>query len=158
VAKKKEEKISVKESRSRRIILGNSNPGFGPGRGQGTRAAPCSKRCCALVLSSLRLSLPPPPSFPLPLCLSSGLVREPSHSQKTQNADGHVSRIGTEVLEGRAQGTRGEKAGGVCVCMHACVRASSGARQFTAYSLAALRRAMQRDGRGDFARYRAPLS
>lgn len=42
---------------------------------------------------SLSNSLPSSPlSDSFSLRLSSGLVREPSHSQKTQNADGHVSR------------------------------------------------------------------
>lgn len=51
--------------------------------------------------------------------------------------------VGIEVLRGRTRGTRGKKAE-VFVYVFMC--APSGARQFTAYILAALRRAMQRDG------------
>lgn len=40
---KKEEAISVKESRPRRAILGNSNPGFGPERPRNARGSMASK-------------------------------------------------------------------------------------------------------------------
>lgn len=52
------------------------------------------------------------------LCLSSGLVREPSHSQKTQNADDHVSR---RQQSSPRKGPRKEREEGrsTCVCMRA---------------------------------------
>lgn len=118
--KKKEHKVSVKVSRLRRTILRNSNPDFGPERGQGTRSAPCSKRCCVRPLSNTARS-----SFFLPelsrsfsLRLSSGLVREPSHSQKTQNADGHVNRRHQSAAR---KGPKNEGEEGKRVCVRTCV-------------------------------------
>lgn len=116
---KKEEKVSVKESRLRRAILRNSNPDFGPERGQGTRSAPCSKRCCVCPIVPLPLSnsLPSSPlSHSFSLRLSSGLVREPSHSQKTQNADGHVRRRYRSAA-GKGPKNEGEEGKNVCVCV-----------------------------------------
>lgn len=139
---KKKEAISVKESRPRRAILGNSNPDFGSEtfqRGQGTRAAPCSKWCCALPLFTPPFFFAPAPPLSSSLRLSSALVRKPSHSQKTQNADGHVSR---RQQSSPRKGPR--KEGGGRECVRVCVCACCGARRFTAYILAALRRAMQR--------------
>lgn len=52
------------------------------------------------------------------LRLSSGLVREPSHSQKTQNADGHVNRR-HQSAAGKGPKNEGEE--GKRVCVHTCV-------------------------------------
>lgn len=62
-------------------------------------------------------SLPSSPlSHSFSLRLSSGLVREPSHSQKTQNADGHVSRRYRSAA-GKGPKNEGEEGKNVCVCV-----------------------------------------
>lgn len=75
-----------------RAILRNSNPDFGPERGQGTRSAPCSKRCCVCSPPPpLKLSLP---STPLSsLFLSPSLLRIGPRAQSfTENTECRRSR------------------------------------------------------------------
>lgn len=74
--KRKKQKVSVKESRLRRAILRNSNPDFGPERGQGTRSAPIVRNDAAFAPSppplkhSLLLPLPPQSYLALSLSVS----------------------------------------------------------------------------------------
>lgn len=95
-------------------------------------------RSCSLVLSF--------PSLQSLVRLSPRSVREPSHSQKTQNADGHVSR------RHRSAGGEGpEEEGGEQRCARVCVWVSVcvcyGARRFTDYILTVLRRFRYTDRR-----------
>lgn len=132
MAEKKKEREGICQGIEtvRRAILRNSNPDFGPERGQGTRSG-------SMFETMLRLLSPLPPlELPLPstllshsfsLRLSSGLVREPSHSQKTQNADGHVSRRHQSAAGERAWRMRERKVR-MCVCVCVCC----GAKRFTA--------------------------
>lgn len=135
---KKRKKHLSKESRPRRTILGNSNPSFGPERGQGTRAAPCSKWCCVRSLSLFTPFFFAPASFlslPLSVFLRDWSANPVIHRKHRMQTVTWV--VGSKVLRGRARGKRGRKTGvRVCACC--------GARQFTAYILAAFRRVMQR--------------
>lgn len=155
--KREDKKVSVKESSPRRY----------PREFQfrfWSRERP--KNACGPLFKTIPCSLSPPlsrsRSFSLALSLlfsrslfpfttisvrlSPRSVREPSHSQKTQNADGHVSR------RHRSAGGEGpEEEGGEQRCARVCVWVSVcvcyGARRFTDYILTVLRRFRYTDRR-----------
>lgn len=129
---KKRKKHLSKESRPRRTIFGNSNPSFGPERGQGTRAAPCSKWCCVRPLSLFIPFFFAPASFlSLPLSVfpwdwSANPVIHRKHRMQTV-----TWVVGSRVLRGRARGKRrgegGDRSAYVCVlwrqavhCLYSC--------------------------------------
>ena len=92
--KKGRSDICHKESRSRRAILEVSIPVLVP-REAKERERPHVQNDAQiqpLLLFSPSFFFAPASSPSLSRCLSSGLVRKHSHSQKTQNAEGHVSR------------------------------------------------------------------